>query len=213
MLKKRLTSRTLLYIRQYLLANIISWDRLLNYNLEDNVYGWLQWKIWCQREWDLPSRLYTHSCTHTMLLNLSSHNRHYYFFFRLCFLDAPLVVWLLLYIVMNFEGFFHTLPKWSVSVMQGYFLMRMWLTALFYCMNVFPLLPQDFRSFNFWIIPPLIYRIDVSREHTIRNLFSGVVGLQVPQHFQATNLLYYESKIYYSISCFVVILTIVSVFG
>jgi len=162
----------------------ISCHRLLNCNLEDNVYGRLQLKIWCQREWDLPSRLYTHSCTHTMmlLLNLSSHNRYYYVFFRLCFLDAPLVVWLLLYTVMNFEGFSHTLPKWSVSVMQGYFLMRMWLAALFHSMNAFPLLPQDFWSFNFWLMPPLNYRIDVSRGHTIRNFFSGVVGLQVPQH-------------------------------
>lgn len=80
MWKKIVTSRTLLYIGQFLLANIISCDRLLDCNLEDNVYGWLQWKIWCQTEWDLPSRLYTHACTHTMLLNLSSHNRYYYFF-------------------------------------------------------------------------------------------------------------------------------------
>ncbi|KAG2402444.1 Pectin acetylesterase [Vigna angularis] len=56
---------------------------------------------------------------------------------------------------------------------------RIWLAAVEDLMSKgMRFAKQDFRSFNCWLIPPLNYRIDVSRGHSIRNLFSGVVELQ-----------------------------------
>jgi hypothetical protein len=58
------------------------------------------------------------------------------FLFRLFFLDAQPVVWLLFYTAMNFEVYSRGLPKWSVLVMLAYFLMRECLTSIFHPMHV-----------------------------------------------------------------------------
>lgn len=79
----------------------------------------------------------THTCAraHCCLSNLSSRVIYNFVSFRLFFLDAQLVVLLLFYIAMNFEVISQGLPKWSASVMLGYFLMREFLTSVFHSTN------------------------------------------------------------------------------
>ena len=99
---------------------------------EDNEYGWLLWKIWCQREcamllrfvfYQFKKNLVAFFQIFVLLIYIL------YLLFRLFCLDALLVVWHLYYTVMNFGDYFLGPLKSSAWVMVDYSLIRIYLVT------------------------------------------------------------------------------------
>jgi hypothetical protein len=128
-------------IAKYWFVHIICCDRLHNCNSEDNGFGWLQLRNWCQKECVLPSRLVVHiyarAHTHFYSNNLYSHVRCNYFFVS-ALLSGCSSYFTLRWIPKSIPGNYQ-----SDLVMLAYFVSAL-LQYFILCMSFPSLLSQDF---------------------------------------------------------------------